>query len=126
MLKKFNDFSSKNIEVFNESMEEILESITDIFVDFCDRGEYFNYYKMTPNKGIFDKEFIIKFIDLVKNGAYSRDYEYTIKRGCEEALQDISLFCNLLKKEIVDNSGITWELDEPLVKNIIKSLDSII
>ena len=122
MIKKFNQFDEQHI---NESMEEILEGITDTFVDFCDRGEYYNYYKMTPNKGVFTKDFIIQYIDLVKNGAYARDYEYTVKRGCKEALQNIDLFCKLLKKEIIDNSGITWELDEPLIKNIIKSLDDI-
>ncbi len=124
MIQKFNDF--KKIEILNESMEEILETSTDLFVDFCDRGEYYNYYKMKPNNGVFTKDFIIKFIDLVKNGAYAKDHEYIIKRGCEEALQNIDLFCKLLKKEIIDNSGITWELDEPLIKNIIKSLDNII
>lgn len=42
------------------------------FVDFCDRGEYYNYYKMKPNNGVFTKDFIIKFIDLVKNAAYAK------------------------------------------------------
>jgi len=125
MIQKFNEFDCKKIEIFNESMEEILETVTDLFVDFCYRGEYYNYYKMIPNNGVFNKDFIIKFIDLVKNGAYSQDFEYTIRRGCEEVLQNIELFCKILKKEIIDNSGITWELDEPLIENIIKSLDNI-
>lgn len=106
-------------------MKELVTSTYDIFVDFCDSGEYYDYYTMKPNNGVFDEHFLIIFIELVKNSMYSVEYEPIIKKSCNTAIKNIKKFSLMLYKQIEKGNGFNWKADEDLVINILVSLDKI-
>jgi hypothetical protein len=96
---------------------EISESFTELLNMLCHDGkDHLDRKRVEPNSGVFDKDFLIKCIEVFRSGSYSRDREVVVERGCDDALLNIKGFC-----EVVIEDCINWDVSQ----NIIDSLSKI-
>jgi hypothetical protein len=102
----------KNKNRISDYMYEISESFTELLNMLCHDGRK----RVEPNNGVFDKDFLIKCIEVFRSGSYSRDKEVVVERGCDDALLNIKGFCEVVIEDCID-----WDVSQ----NIIDSLNRI-
>lgn len=108
-------------------IETITEGFFDLFVMMSLDGQSYTGKVCEPNQGLFDEEFIKKFIDEVKNGSYDRSIELRVLDGCDACIRDIGEFCTLMRPRVIDCFEVgsdRSESERQLFNNICDSLDA--
>jgi len=110
----------KNKNYISDYMSDISESFTELLNMLCyDGKDHLDRKRVEPNNGLFDKDFLIKCIEVFRSGSYSCDWEVIVEKGCDDALLNIKGFCEVLIESCVD-----WDIDQNIIDSLRKIKES--